>query len=77
MLRAAEIAEAIVPKAKIINMLQIPGGNGSQQVLLQVRIAEVNKQAVTELGVNLLHRRRRDPAESSGGPRRSSSRPRP
>ena len=51
MLRAAELAGAIVPKAKIINMLQIPGGNGSQQVLLQVRIAEVNKRAVTELGV--------------------------
>jgi pilus assembly protein CpaC len=53
MLRAGEIAEAIAPKAKIINMLQLPGGGGSQQVMLQVRIAEVNRRAVSELGASI------------------------
>ena len=53
MLRVGELAAAIVPKAKVINLLQIPGGNGSQQVLLQVRIAEVNRRAMTELGVSI------------------------
>ncbi len=52
-LRAAEIAQASSPKVKVINMLQLPGGGGSQQVLLQVRFAEVNRQALTELGVSL------------------------
>ncbi len=53
MLRAAEIATASTSKSKIINMLQVPGGSESQQVMLQVRIAEVNRKALTELGVNL------------------------
>ncbi len=52
MLRAAEVAAATVPAAKIINLLQLPGGIGSQQVMLQVRIAEVNRRAVEELGAN-------------------------
>ena len=43
MLRAAEIAAASLPKAKVINMLQLPGGSESQQVMLQVRFAEVNR----------------------------------
>lgn len=53
MLRAGEIAQAIVPKAKVINMLQLPGGMGSQQVMLQVRVAEVNRTALDELGAAL------------------------
>jgi pilus assembly protein CpaC len=53
MLRAGEIAQAIVPKAKIINMLQLPGGGGSQQVMLQVRVAEVNRTALNQLGASL------------------------
>jgi pilus assembly protein CpaC len=53
MLRAAEISAASTPDHKIINMLQLPGGPGSKQVLLQVRFAEVNRKAVTELGVSL------------------------
>ena len=53
MLRAAEIAAAAAPKRKIINMLQVPGGSESQQVLLQVRFAEVNRRALRELGVSL------------------------
>jgi pilus assembly protein CpaC len=52
-LRAAEIAQASAPKVKVINMLQLPGGGGSQQVLLQVRFAEVNRQALMQLGVSL------------------------
>jgi pilus assembly protein CpaC len=50
MLRAGEVAEAILPKARIMNLLQLPGGVGSQQVLLQVRVAEVNRRALTEIG---------------------------
>jgi pilus assembly protein CpaC len=53
MLRAGEIAQASASKVKVINLLQLPGGPGSQQVMLQVRFAEVNRRAVQELGVNL------------------------
>jgi pilus assembly protein CpaC len=53
MLRAAEIAAASAPDQKLINMLQLPGGAGSQQVMLQVRFAEVNSRAVKELGASL------------------------
>jgi pilus assembly protein CpaC len=53
MLRAAEIAQGVYPKAKIINMLQLPGGQTSQQVMLQVRFAEVNRAAMRELGAHL------------------------
>jgi pilus assembly protein CpaC len=57
MLRAAEIARASASKSKIINLLQVPGGNESQQVMLQVRFAEVNRRALTELGVSLFSTR--------------------
>ncbi len=53
MLRVGEIALATSPKLKVINMLQLPGGSESQQVMLQVRFAEVNRRALTEAGVNL------------------------
>lgn len=53
MLRAGEIAAAMAPKAKVLNMLQLPGGSGSQQVMLQVRVAEVTRGAVRELGVSM------------------------
>jgi pilus assembly protein CpaC len=52
-LRVAEIATATASKAKVVNMLQLPGGNGSQQVLLKVRFAEVSRRALTEIGVSL------------------------
>jgi pilus assembly protein CpaC len=52
-LRAAEIAQASSSKMKVINMLQLPGGQESQQVMLQVRFAEVNRRALTELGTTL------------------------
>jgi pilus assembly protein CpaC len=57
MLRAAEIAAASSGKLKVINMLQLPGGNESQQVMLQVRFAEVNRQALKEVGLNLVANR--------------------
>src|SRR5262245_5107316 len=53
MLRAAEIAKAVGTKRSVINMMTVPGGNESQQVLLQVRFAEVNRRAMHELGVSL------------------------
>ena len=53
MLRIAEVVRAASPKANVINMLQVPGGSDAQQVMLQVRIAEVNRRAVTELGTSL------------------------
>jgi pilus assembly protein CpaC len=53
MLRAAEIAQAAGSKRSVINMLQVPGGSESQQVLLQVRFAEVNRRALRELGASL------------------------
>jgi pilus assembly protein CpaC len=52
MLRAAEIARASAPKANVINMMTVPGGAGSQQVMLQVRFAEVNRRALMELGAS-------------------------
>ncbi len=57
MLRAAEIAASSSGKLKVINMLQLPGGNESQQVMLQVRFAEVNRSALQELGINLVANR--------------------
>jgi pilus assembly protein CpaC len=53
MLRAGEIATASASKLKVINLLQLPGGSDSQQVLLQVRFAEVNRRALHEAGVAL------------------------
>ena len=67
MLRAAEIAQASSPDQRVINMLQLPGGNGSQQVMLQVRFAEVNSKAVRELGVNLFATRSSFAARSTTG----------
>jgi len=52
-LRMAEIATATASKLKVINLLQLPGGAGSQQVMLQVRFAEVSRRALRELGVSL------------------------
>ena len=52
MLKAGEIATASASKAKVMNLLQLPGASSSQQVMLQVRFAEVNRKAVQELGVN-------------------------
>jgi pilus assembly protein CpaC len=67
MLRAAEIAEASTPDHKVINMLQLPGGSASKQVLLQVRFAEVNRTAVRELGLTLFSTRPGFTARSTTG----------
>jgi pilus assembly protein CpaC len=50
MLRIGEVVRAAMPKANVTNMLQVPGGSDAQQVMLQVRIAEVNRRALLELG---------------------------
>jgi pilus assembly protein CpaC len=52
MLRIGEVVAAAMPKANVLNLLEVPGGSDAQQVLLQVRIAEVNRRALTELGSN-------------------------
>lgn len=57
MLKAAEIASATSSKLKVINMLQLPGGMESQQVMVQVRFAEVNHRALMELGASLFSTR--------------------
>jgi pilus assembly protein CpaC len=52
-LRAIEIAEKSSSKSKVINMLDLPGGNENQQVMLQVRVAEVDRRAISEFGSTL------------------------
>ena len=52
MLRAAEVARATAPKSNVINMLQVPGANDAQQVMLQVRFAEVNRKALMDVGAS-------------------------
>ena len=59
MLRMGEIAVASMPKSQVINLLQVPGGSESQQVMLQVRFAEVNRQTLTEAGLTMFVRRER------------------
>jgi pilus assembly protein CpaC len=65
MLRAGEVASASMPGLQVMNLLQIPGGGGSQQVMLQVRVAEVNRRAVQELGLALFATRQGFTARST------------
>lgn len=53
MLRVAEVAQAASPKGTVINMLSVPGASDAQQVMLQVRFAEVNRRAILEAGLSL------------------------
>src|SRR5262245_37259958 len=53
MLRTAEVAKAAFPDASIVNMLQLPGGSPSKQVMLQVRFAEVNRNALLQAGITM------------------------
>jgi pilus assembly protein CpaC len=53
MLRVAEVAQAASPKGNVINMLSVPGASDAQQVMLQVRFAEVNRRALLDAGVSL------------------------
>lgn len=65
MLRAAEIAQAAMPEASIVNMLQLPSGSPSKQVMLQVRFAEVNRNALLEAGLTLFTTRTNFTSRSS------------
>lgn len=52
MSRAVNIAQSASPKLRVVNLLQLPQGAGSDQVLLEVRFAEVNRRAILELGTS-------------------------
>lgn len=65
MLRMGEIAAASIPKAQLVNLLQVPGGSESQQVMLQVRFAEVNRRLLAEAGLSLFVSRERILARST------------
>lgn len=47
--RALEIAEPYAPK-KVVNLLQV---GGAQQVMLEVRVAELERDLIRRLGINL------------------------
>lgn len=47
--RALEIAESYAPK-KVVNLLQV---GGAQQVMLEVRVAEMNRDLIRQIGVNM------------------------
>ena len=51
-MRIAEVAQLTSAKRRLVNLMQVPGGPGNQQVMLQVRVAEVNRRAITELGAS-------------------------
>jgi pilus assembly protein CpaC len=53
MLKAGEVVAATKQNVRVVNMLQLPGGNASQQVMLQVRFAEVNRAALVQAGFSL------------------------
>src|SRR5262249_5622562 len=65
MLRMGEIATASLPKSTLINLLQVPGGSETQQVMLQVRFAEVNRKALTQAGLTLIVNRTQFAARTS------------
>jgi pilus assembly protein CpaC len=52
-LRIAEIAAKSSAKSQVINLMQQTGAAASQQVMLQVRLAEVDQRAMTEVGASL------------------------
>jgi pilus assembly protein CpaC len=51
--RIAEIAAKSSAKSQVINLMQSAAGPESQQVMLQVRLAEVDQRALKELGASL------------------------
>ena len=63
-LKAAEIVQASSSKLKIINMLQRIADPGAQQVMLEVRFAEVEHNALMSLGASFLANR---PDVQTGG----------
>jgi len=50
--KAVELAKAFTPK--VISMIDVPAAPGGAQVLLQVKFAEVDRTALTQLGMNIL-----------------------
>jgi pilus assembly protein CpaC len=50
--KMVEIAEKSSSKSKVVNLLQFPGAGGGQQVMLQVKVAEVSQRAMTNLGAS-------------------------
>lgn len=50
--RSSANAEVAIPRGQIINRLTVPG---SQQVLLKVEVAELNRTAFRQLGASLLY----------------------
>ncbi|MCM0612002.1 type II and III secretion system protein family protein [Marinobacter sediminum] len=48
--KALSVAESFVPEDKVVNMMQVAGGS---QVMLEVRITEISRQSLRELGVQL------------------------
>lgn len=48
--KALSVAESFVPKKKVVNMMQVGGGS---QVMLEVRIAEISRRSLREMGVQL------------------------
>jgi pilus assembly protein CpaC len=67
MLRAAEVARAAFSKASVVNMLQLPSGSPSKQVMLQVRFAEVNRNALLQAGITLFTTRSAFTSRSTTG----------
>jgi pilus assembly protein CpaC len=65
MLKAAEVVAATRVNARVVNMLQLPGGSASQQVMLQVRFAEVNRSALLQAGFTLFTNAQRYSARST------------
>lgn len=51
-MQAVEIAEKSSSKSTVINLLQVPGGDQGQQVMLQVQMAEVSQRALLEVGAS-------------------------
>jgi len=56
-LRAAELAQTVFSKLRIVNMIERGGGPTSQQVMLEVRFAEVDHNSLLELGATILGQR--------------------
>ncbi|WP_194285755.1 type II and III secretion system protein family protein [Alcanivorax sediminis] len=48
--QALSVAKSFAPAEKVVNMLEVGGGT---QVMLEVRIAEISRTSLKELGVNL------------------------
>jgi pilus assembly protein CpaC len=51
--KASSVAGGYVDKGDVVNLLRMQEGPASNQVLLQVRFAEVSRSAMSELGANL------------------------